>query len=99
MTPLSTVRALRRAIARPPDDIPHGDRPKRSGAVRPGPTPAAPADPGDGTASAAPGRSVPPARPVCDGIGAPGMTEPPRHSFQGRAVQAADSIAGRVGRC
>lgn len=99
MTPLSTVRALLRAIARPPDDIPHGDRPEHSGAVRPGPTPAAPADPGDGTASAAPGRSVPPARPFCDGIGPPGMTERPRHLSESCAMPAADSVAVRVGRC
>ena len=71
MTTLSTVRAQRRTIVRFREGISRGERLERSGAVNPGPTPAAPAAPGDGTASAAPGRFVPSARPVCDGIGAP----------------------------
>ena len=99
MTPLSTVRALRRAIARPPDDIPHGDRPERSGAVGPGPTSAAAEAPATGRSTPHAGASVPPARPVCDGIGPLGVTERPRHLSESCARPAADSVAGRGGRC
>lgn len=94
MTPLSTVRASRRTIARPPEGPSRGHPTERRGVMTPGPTAAVPAPPA--TPVPHPAASAPPAGPACDGIGS-GMTEPPRHLVQSSTKQAAGSVIGRIG--